>query len=79
MIVQNSTDPYVRPSITPMSANDNMMILISARHPIITNPRSKLPTHSFVPNDCIMGPMNNVHIITGPNTSGKVRIVLYRQ
>lgn len=54
---------YVRPNLN----NENRLIIKNGRHPVI----EKLNNNSFIGNDIYMDSNNSIHIITGPNMSGK--------
>lgn len=56
---------YCRPEIF----EDERLVIEGARHPVI---EAVLPPGSFVANDVTLGPeANRIHILTGPNMSGK--------
>ncbi|MEW6203650.1 MAG: DNA mismatch repair protein MutS [bacterium] len=53
----------------PIVNDSDMINLVGARHPVL---EKMLPPHSFIPNDTYLDcTKNQVHIITGPNMSGK--------
>jgi DNA mismatch repair protein MutS len=56
---------YVRPTLT----DDDRLIITGGRHPVV----EKLLTQDtrYVPNDTHFDSMSRVHLITGPNMSGK--------
>lgn len=56
---------YVRPTLT----HDNVMHIRSGRHPVVE--RLLENTSRYVPNDTDFDDSSRVHIITGPNMSGK--------
>ena len=61
---------YVRPAL----GNDDTLELINGRHPVVeTMPLVDTDglTTAFVPNDIYMSGEELIHIITGPNMSGK--------
>jgi DNA mismatch repair ATPase MutS len=66
-------------------ATSHPLVIKAGRHPIISSLRQEggaTGSHGnsgsggggsgFVPNDCFLGPLDNVQVITGPNGSGKV-------
>ena len=55
---------YFRPVIT----DDNRLIISDGRHPVVEKTLSQI---SFVPNDTFFNNDEIIHIITGPNMSGK--------
>ncbi len=55
---------YVRPRIT----NDDVLEIRGGRHPVV---EMLLRTERFVPNDVTFANDHRIHIITGPNMSGK--------
>ncbi len=55
---------YVRPEL----GDDRTIILKAARHPVVER---TLPSGSFVPNDVMLDADQAIHLITGPNMSGK--------
>lgn len=56
---------YCRPEIY----EDTRLIIVNGRHPVI---ETVLPPGSFVANDVSFSPAeNSIHILTGPNMSGK--------
>ena len=55
---------YTRPAL----AEDRRIDLIGARHPVVER---TLPNDPFVPNDTHLSPDEAIHIVTGPNMSGK--------
>lgn len=67
-LVALSPHPYTRPILQP----DGPLVVKAGRHPVIsTLPQQQLAS-SFVANDLFLSPLENLHIITGPNGSGKV-------
>ncbi|MGC1269094.1 MAG: DNA mismatch repair protein MutS, partial [Croceibacterium sp.] len=59
------TQGYVRPKLTDQPELD----ILGGRHPVLD---VRLPTGSFVANDCLAGPeTGNILLITGPNMAGK--------
>lgn len=54
---------YVRPKLN----EENILEIKNGRHPVI----EKLSTNPFITNDISMNDNNAIHIITGPNMSGK--------
>ena len=55
---------YFRPEIN----DDNRLIISDGRHPVVEKTLSQI---SFVPNDTFFNNDEIIHIITGPNMSGK--------
>jgi len=55
---------YVRPQVF----EDNRMIIKDGRHPVV---EKSLAGKAFIPNDTAFENDENIHIITGPNMSGK--------
>jgi DNA mismatch repair protein MutS len=55
---------YVRPELS----EDRELDIVGGRHPVVEH---LLPQDPFVPNDTHMAPDGAIHIITGPNMSGK--------
>ena len=52
----------------PMINDDNRLIISDGRHPVVEKTLSQI---SFVPNDTFFNNDEIIHIITGPNMSGK--------
>ena len=46
------------------------------RHPVVSTLPLQQLSSSFVANDLFLSPLENVHVITGPNGAGKVRYIL---
>lgn len=55
---------YVRPQVF----NDNRLIIKDGRHPVV---EKTLSGTAFIPNDTTFLNGDNIHIVTGPNMSGK--------
>ncbi|MFN8378614.1 MAG: DNA mismatch repair protein MutS [Anaerolineae bacterium] len=56
---------YVRPTLT----EDDLLIIRDGRHPVV---EQTLPDDArYIPNDTHFDSMSRIHIITGPNMSGK--------
>jgi DNA mismatch repair protein MutS len=55
---------YVRPTLT----NDGSLSVRAGRHPVVELTMREEP---FVPNDVVLSSEERIHIITGPNMSGK--------
>ncbi|MFO7695770.1 MAG: DNA mismatch repair protein MutS [Anaerolineae bacterium] len=55
---------YVRPEL----GDDRRIVLKAARHPVVER---TLTAGSFVPNDVLLDDEQAIHLITGPNMSGK--------
>jgi DNA mismatch repair protein MutS len=56
---------YTRPTLT----NDDLLMIESGRHPVVE--RLLKDSTRYVPNDTHFDTMSRVHLITGPNMSGK--------
>jgi DNA mismatch repair protein MutS len=56
---------YTRPQLT----EDDMLVIRSGRHPVVEGMLDS--STRYVPNDTHFDSMSRVHIITGPNMSGK--------
>jgi DNA mismatch repair protein MutS len=56
---------YVRPALT----EDDMLVIHAGRHPVVE--KTLAGGDRYVPNDTHFDTMSRVHIITGPNMSGK--------
>ncbi len=60
-----SREGYIRPTLT----DDDLLIIRDGRHPVV---EQSLPDEArYIPNDTHFDSMSRVHIITGPNMSGK--------
>ena len=58
-------EAYCRPHLT----EDNVLFIRNGRHPVV---ESMLPSDQhYIPNDTMMNTKSRIHIITGPNMSGK--------
>jgi DNA mismatch repair protein MutS len=55
---------YVRPELDEGDA----IHIVAGRHPVV---ELTLRNEPFVPNDCLISPEELIHVITGPNMSGK--------
>jgi len=55
---------YVRPKLF----TDNRLLILGGRHPVVEQTQFQL---AFIPNNTKMDPSEFIHIITGPNMSGK--------
>jgi DNA mismatch repair protein MutS len=55
---------YVKPELS----HDRRIVLAGARHPVVER---TLSSGSFVPNDVLLDTEQAIHLITGPNMSGK--------
>ncbi len=49
-----------------------LQVIKAGRHPVISSQAVQQLTSSFVANDLFMSPLDNMHVITGPNGAGKV-------
>lgn len=67
-----SPHPFTIPSIT----EHGPIVIKAGRHPIISAQVGHHTSTSFVPNDVLLSIYDNMHIITGPNGSGKVTLRL---
>ncbi len=59
-----ANDAYVRPTLS----DDNSLHIVAGRHPVV---EKTLQLERFVPNDLCLTAEERIHIITGPNMSGK--------
>ncbi|HHX42917.1 MAG TPA: DNA mismatch repair protein MutS [Chloroflexi bacterium] len=59
-----AVNDYVRPELM----DDGTIDIVGGRHPVV---EQSLPQQTFVPNDTHLSAEAAVHIITGPNMSGK--------
>ena len=59
-----ANNDYVRPCLY----DDSRLHILAGRHPVVER---GLQLERFVPNDTCMTPDERIHIITGPNMSGK--------
>ena len=58
--------------VKPEISNNNELIIISGRHPIVEKNVNIKGETSFIPNDCNLdGKKNIINLITGPNMAGK--------
>ncbi len=55
---------YVRPRLT----DERSIEIVAGRHPVVER---TLPPGGFIPNDVHLTPEKAIHVITGPNMSGK--------
>lgn len=55
---------YVRPAL----ADDGVIHIVDGRHPVVELMQRAEP---FVPNDTLLTPDEAIHLVTGPNMSGK--------
>ncbi len=55
---------YVRPAL----ADDGVIHIVDGRHPVVELMQR---TDPFVPNDTLLTPDEAIHLVTGPNMSGK--------
>lgn len=78
-LLNASATTFSRPIVTKSMKNDDFVVIIGGRHPVISNIANKPHsgnTQSFVPNDCFFSSLDSFQLLTGPNGSGKV---LYMQ
>lgn len=68
-LVALSPHTFTRPQLQ----TEGPLVVKEGRHPVISTLRAHTFASSFVANDAFISPLENVHIITGPNGSGKVR------
>lgn len=68
-LVALSPHPYTRPMIHA----DGPIVVKAGRHPVVSTLSLQQLTSSFVANDLFMSPLENLHVVTGPNGAGKVR------
>ena len=73
-LVAMSPHPYSRPLLAS-SESGSPLVIKSGRHPVISSQCVHQLTSTFVSNDLFMSSGSNMHIITGPNGSGKVIIL----
>jgi DNA mismatch repair ATPase MutS len=66
-LVALSPHPFSRPVLKA----DGPMVVKAGRHPVISCQSVQQLASSFVANDLFMSPLDNMHVITGPNGSGK--------
>jgi DNA mismatch repair protein MutS len=59
---------YVRPALT----DDDVLSIHDGRHPVV---ELMLPGERFVPNDTVFSEAERIHVVTGPNMSGKSTIL----
>ena len=60
------------------SLSDGVIAIQAGRHPVISrvqagqfmNGSDGIQNDSYIPNDCFLGPLENMHIITGANGAG---------
>jgi DNA mismatch repair protein MutS len=74
-LVALSPHSYTR----PLLQNDGPLVVKAGRHPVISVLPQQQLASSFVTNDLFLSPLENLHIITGPNGSGKVHLALRTQ
>lgn len=67
-LVALSPHPYTRPVLCA----EGPLVVKAGRHPVISTLPLQQLASSFVANDLFLSPLENVHIITGPNGAGKV-------
>lgn len=67
-LVALSPHPFTR----PVMKTDGPIVIKAGRHPVISTLPIQQMTSSFVANDLFLSPLENLHVITGPNGSGKV-------
>ena len=67
-LVATSPHAFCRPQLRL----DGPLVVKSGRHPVISTLPLQQMASSFVANDLFLSPLENLHIITGPNGSGKV-------
>jgi hypothetical protein len=68
-LVALSPHPYTRPVLVI----DGPMVVKAGRHPVVCILPVQQMLSSFVANDTFLSPLENLHIVTGPNGAGKVR------
>ena len=68
-LVALSPHPFTRPVIQ----SDGPIVVKAGRHPVISVLPMQQLASSFVANDLFLSPLENFHVITGPNGSGKVK------
>ena len=72
-LVALSPHPYTRPVLCP----GGPLVVKAGRHPVVSTLPLQQLASSFVANDLFLSPLENVHIITGPNGAGKVSLSIY--
>ena len=70
-LVALSPHPFSRPVINA----DGPVVVKAGRHPVICSLPLQQMASSFVANDLFLSPLENLHVVTGPNGSGKVMSV----
>lgn len=70
-LVMKSPQQWTRPMLTKASNNDDIIAVKAGTHPIIATLQHGPAANAFVPNDCFLGQLENMQIITGCNGSGK--------
>lgn len=71
-LVALSPHPFTR----PVMASDGPLVVQAGRHPVVSTLPLQQLASSFVANDLFLSPLENEHIITGPNGAGKVCKIL---
>ena len=61
----------------PLLNLDGPLVIQAGRHPVISTLPLQQMTSSFVANDLFISPLENLHLITGPNGSGKVNGLIF--
>ncbi len=69
VIASFATVSLSRSYTRPLFVEENCLILKESRHPVIET------MGPFIPNDCLFDKSTRVHIITGPNMSGKSTVM----
>ncbi|KAJ1417315.1 muts domain V-domain-containing protein, partial [Ochromonadaceae sp. CCMP2298] len=66
-LVALSPHPFTRPVMTP----EGPIVIKAGRHPVVSTIATHQLASSFISNDLFLSPLENMHIVTGPNGSGK--------
>lgn len=67
-LVALSPHPFVRPVLS----EGGPTVVQAGRHPVVSCLQVQQMASSFVASDLLISPPDNLHVITGPNGSGKV-------
>lgn len=71
-LVALSPHPYMRPVLCA----EGPLVVKAGRHPVVSTLPLQQLASSFVANELFLSPLENVHIITGPNGAGKVSVLI---
>lgn len=67
-LVALNPHPFSRPILN----DEGPMVIKAGRHPVVSSLPQQQMSSSFVPNDLFISSLDNMHIVSGPNGSGKV-------